>query len=74
MTDIYYAEYKDIDPSKILKIYVIVLTINALSKRCQDILQEYNQKSTSDGKKLDLVFFNDHVGDFARISKIFVRP
>jgi dynein heavy chain len=70
MTDIDYAEYEGIDESKIPRIYERVPTFEALSKRCQEFMQEYNQKSTSRGKKLDLVLFDDAMGHLVRISRI----
>jgi dynein heavy chain len=71
MTDINYAKYEEIDEFEIPRISERVPTFESLRKRCQEFMQEYNQKSTSLRKKLSLVLFDDALGHFIRISRLF---
>jgi dynein heavy chain len=73
-TDIDYSEYEVIDEFKIPPIQERVPTFQSLSKRCQEFLQEYNLKSTSGQKKLDLVLVNNAMGHLVLIKSILGLP
>jgi len=50
------------------KVYEAIWDIPALRKRCEDLLEIYNEKFPS--KKMSLVIFDDALGHLIRISRI----
>jgi dynein heavy chain len=70
MTDIDYSQYEDVEESKIPRIYEQVSTFDALSGRCLEFMKEHNAKPSTNGKKLDLVLFEDAMKHVVRISRV----
>ena len=74
MSDIDYSLYEGVEESKIPRLYEQVPSFEDLNKRCVEFMREHNSKSSTKGKKLDLVLFNDAMNHLVRISRIIGMP